>query len=110
VSAAAEVVGNLVSKPFNAEKIDGLADLAPGEGKIVKYEGHKLALYKDEKGQIHGISSTCNHLGCSISWNSAEKSWDCPCHGSRYNVDGEMITGPATKDQEKIKIEEKVYH
>lgn len=110
VSAAADVVGNLVSKPFNAEKIDGLADLAPGEGKIVKYEGHKLALYKDENGHIHGISSTCNHLGCSISWNSAEKSWDCPCHGSRFNVDGEMITGPATKDQQRIEIVEKVYH
>ena len=110
VSAAAEVVSNLVSKPFNAEKIDGLADMAPGEGKIVKYEGVKLALYKDENGAIHGISSTCNHLGCSINWNSAEKSWDCPCHGSRFNVDGEMITGPATKDQQKISVEEKVYH
>jgi glycine/D-amino acid oxidase-like deaminating enzyme/nitrite reductase/ring-hydroxylating ferredoxin subunit len=107
VSAAAEVVGNLVSKPFAAEKIEGMAELAPGEGKIVKYEGHKIAIYKDENGNLHGISPTCNHLGCGISWNNAEKSWDCPCHGSRYNMDGEMITGPATRDQEKLVIEER---
>ena len=110
VSAAKEVIGNFVKKPFSAEKIEGLAELAPGEGKIIKYEGQKLALYKDESGRVHGINPTCNHMGCSIAWNNAEQSWDCPCHGSRYNVDGEMITGPAIKDQEKISVEERVYH
>lgn len=110
ISAAAEVVGNIVMKPFSAEKLEELADMAPGEGRVVKYEGHKIAMYKDKLGQVHAISPTCNHMGCSVSWNSAEKSWDCPCHGSRFNADGEMITGPATKDQQKVVIEERVLH
>lgn len=109
-SAAAEVVSNFIRKPFNAEKINGLVDLAPGEGKIVKYEGEKIALYKDEDGKVFGISSTCNHMGCSISWNNAEKSWDCPCHGSRFNKYGEMITGPAVKDQHQIIIQQPAHH
>jgi glycine/D-amino acid oxidase-like deaminating enzyme/nitrite reductase/ring-hydroxylating ferredoxin subunit len=109
-SAAADVVSNFIKKPFNAEKIEALVDLAPGEGKIVKYEGEKIALYKDEDGKIYGISPTCNHMGCSINWNNAEKSWDCPCHGSRYNMYGEMITGPATKNQQRIEIEQPEQH
>lgn len=106
-SAAADVVGNLIKKPFSAEKIEGLVDLAPGEGKIVKYEGHKIALYKDDDGKIYGISPTCNHMGCSINWNNAERSWDCPCHGSRFNMYGELLTGPAVKDQEQVIIQER---
>jgi glycine/D-amino acid oxidase-like deaminating enzyme/nitrite reductase/ring-hydroxylating ferredoxin subunit len=109
VSNAAEAVGNFIKKPFNAEKIEELAALAPGEGRIIKYEGEKIAIYKDEQGVHHVISPTCNHLGCSIAWNSAERSWDCPCHGSRYNPDGEMITGPATRDQEKLSVEEMMH-
>lgn len=109
-SAAADVVGNFIKKPFSFEKIEGLVDLAPGEGKIVKYEGQKIALYKDEDGKVYGLSPTCNHMGCSINWNTAEKSWDCPCHGSRFNMYGEMITGPAVKDQERIVIEQPEHH
>jgi len=109
-SAAAEVVSNIISKPFNAEKLVVLAELAPGEGKIVKYEGEKIALYKDEDGKIWGISPTCNHMGCSINWNNAEKSWDCPCHGSRFNKYGEMLNGPAVKDQHRVGMEEIAHH
>jgi glycine/D-amino acid oxidase-like deaminating enzyme/nitrite reductase/ring-hydroxylating ferredoxin subunit len=109
-SAAADVVSNFIKKPFNAEKLEELVDLAPGEGKIVKYEGEKIALYKDEDGKIYGISPTCNHMGCSINWNNAEKSWDCPCHGSRFNMYGEMLNGPAVRDQHRIDIEQPVHH
>jgi glycine/D-amino acid oxidase-like deaminating enzyme/nitrite reductase/ring-hydroxylating ferredoxin subunit len=109
-SAAADVVSNFIRKPFNAEKLEALVDLAPGEGKIVKYEGEKIALYKDEDGRLFGISPTCNHMGCSINWNNAEKTWDCPCHGSRFNMYGEMLNGPAVRDQHRIEIEQPEHH
>ncbi len=108
IKEAADVVGQLVKGPFNREKMESLAELAPGEAKIVKYEGEALALYKDEAGQIHAVSPACSHIKCQVGWNSAEKSWDCPCHGSRFSFDGELLTGPARKDLQSIEISELV--
>jgi len=90
----------------SAEKIHELADLAPGEGKVVEYEDQKLALYKNEQGNIFAVNSTCTHLKCTIAWNSTEQSWDCPCHGARFSISGQVLTGPADRDLEKISIEE----
>ncbi len=106
VSENADVVKELVKGIFTKEKIESLSDLAPGEGKVVSYEGEKIALYKDEQGGLHAVNPTCPHLKCSVSWNTAEKSWDCPCHGARYNYDGKLITGPAAHDLTKINLEE----
>ncbi len=110
VKEAADVVGNLIGGRFSREKIDELVELAPGEAKVVKFEGHVFALYKDEEGQLHAVNSACTHIKCTVSWNTAEKSWDCPCHGSRFSYDGEMLTAPARKDLEVINIEELVEH
>jgi Rieske Fe-S protein len=55
----------------------------------------KLAVYRDEASGLHVRSAICPHLGCIVAWNSAEKSWDCPCHASRFGVDGEVLHGPA---------------
>lgn len=74
------------------------AELANDEGKIIRADGKKIAAYKDEKGKIYTLSPKCVHLGCEVSWNAAEKTWDCTCHGSRYNYDGEVIHGPALGD------------
>jgi nitrite reductase/ring-hydroxylating ferredoxin subunit len=71
--------------------------IAPGEGAIVRQGMHKLALYRDERGAMHALSATCTHLGCVVHWNSAERSWDCPCHGSRFDVDGKVLHGPAVR-------------
>ncbi len=79
-----------------------LADVAIGEGELVTVDGDKVAAYRDETGQIHAVSAVCPHLGCIVAWNSAEKSWDCPCHGSRFNCDGEILHGPTVKDLEKF--------
>ena len=106
VKEAVDVVGHLIKTPFSKEKIQSLAELAPGEGRIVKYEGEAIALYKDESGEVHAVSPACSHIKCQVGWNSAEKSWDCPCHGSRYSYDGEVLTGPARKDLQQIKIDE----
>jgi glycine/D-amino acid oxidase-like deaminating enzyme/nitrite reductase/ring-hydroxylating ferredoxin subunit len=105
---AADVVGHLVKGPFSRERLESLADLAPGEARIVKYEGEALALYRDEQGSLHAVSPACSHIKCQVGWNTAEKSWDCPCHGSRFSMDGELLTGPARKDLQVIEVQELV--
>lgn len=72
-------------------------DLRPGHGGVVSVNGDKVALYVDESGKALALSARCQHMGCTVDWNEAEKTWDCPCHGSRYALDGEVIHGPATK-------------
>lgn len=66
-----------------------------GEGKILELNGQRVGAYRDEKGILHIVDTTCTHLGCELQWNSAEKSWDCPCHGSRFTYEGDIINSPA---------------
>jgi Rieske Fe-S protein len=79
---------------------DSTSDLAPGQGKVVSRHGRQVAVAKDEDGTVHAVSARCTHLGCIVSWNDAERSWDCPCHGSRFAVDGSVLEGPAVHDLE----------
>jgi Rieske Fe-S protein len=112
VREAADVAGHLIQKAIvPADKLEELADMAPGEARIVKYEGHTLGIYKNENGRIYALNSACTHIKCEVSWNNAEKTWDCPCHGSRYSFRGEMLTAPARKDLAtvEIRIEEKAH-
>jgi len=81
-------------RPANAKS---LAEVRPGDGRIVRVEGERLAIYRDDHGRVHAVSPICTHLGCHVAFNNAEKTWDCPCHGSRFTVDGEVIDGPAVK-------------
>jgi nucleotide-binding universal stress UspA family protein/nitrite reductase/ring-hydroxylating ferredoxin subunit len=74
-----------------------LEDLAPGQGGVVDVKGDKLAVYIDADGTVHALSPRCAHMGCMVDWNDGDKSWDCPCHGSRYRFDGEVFHGPATR-------------
>ena len=104
VKEAADVVTHMVGGYFSIEKLESLSDLAHGEARIVKYEGHRLAIYKDENGQLHAVNPVCPHAKCSVAWNNAEKSWDCPCHGSLFSFDGELLTGPAISDLELVKL------
>jgi glycine/D-amino acid oxidase-like deaminating enzyme/nitrite reductase/ring-hydroxylating ferredoxin subunit len=82
-----------------------IEDLAPGEGDIVRLHGHAVAGHRDDGGTLHAVSPTCTHLGCRVSWNSAERSWDCPCHGSRFDVDGDVLQGPAVHRLERKPID-----
>jgi glycine/D-amino acid oxidase-like deaminating enzyme/nitrite reductase/ring-hydroxylating ferredoxin subunit len=75
---------------------DDVDALAPGEGGLVKVDGELVAAYRAEDGTVSRVSPTCTHLGCRVAWNTAERSWDCPCHGSRFAPDGTVLTGPAT--------------
>ena len=65
---------------------------------IVEVEGEKVGVYKDDQGQIFVISPKCPHLGCQLEWNPDEKSWDCPCHGSRFDYYGNLIDNPAQEN------------
>ncbi len=72
-------------------------DLAHGEAAVVSHNGKRAAAYRDGEGVLHTVSPTCTHLGCEVRFNPAERSWDCPCHGSRFAVDGAVLEGPAVK-------------
>lgn len=78
--------------------ISSPAELAAGEGGIMRRGLSKIAVYKDETGAITERSAVCTHLGCIVHWNSGEKSWDCPCHGSRFDPRGRVLEGPAVGD------------
>jgi glycine/D-amino acid oxidase-like deaminating enzyme/nitrite reductase/ring-hydroxylating ferredoxin subunit len=71
------------------------ANLAPGEGAVLTLGGERLAVYRNPAGELHALSPVCTHLGCLVNWNTAEKSWDCPCHGSRFDPAGRVLNGPA---------------
>jgi Rieske Fe-S protein len=104
VSHNADVIKHFVGKWFGVQHIEQLAELAPGEGKVVTLDKTLIAVCKDDSGKLHAVSPVCTHLKCNVSWNSTERSWDCPCHGARYSVDGKVITGPADKDLELIEL------
>ena len=83
-------------------QVDDVAAIPPGEGRVLRRGMHKVAAYRDETGVVHQRSAVCTHLKCIVDWNTAEKSWECPCHGSRFSATGKVIGGPATADLEKI--------
>jgi glycine/D-amino acid oxidase-like deaminating enzyme/nitrite reductase/ring-hydroxylating ferredoxin subunit len=84
-----------------------LDDLDAGEAGIVNVNGERLAVYKEPNGATHAVGAKCTHMGCYVHFNKAEKTWDCPCHGSRFDLDGRVIQGPATKDLESRSITER---
>ncbi|WP_437513757.1 FAD-dependent oxidoreductase [Sorangium sp. So ce1099] len=78
--------------------VDDAAQIAPGSGAVVRRGLKKLAVYRDPQGQLHAMSAMCSHLGGIVSWNPAERSWDCRCHGARYDAMGRVLRGPSTSD------------
>jgi glycine/D-amino acid oxidase-like deaminating enzyme/nitrite reductase/ring-hydroxylating ferredoxin subunit len=78
------------------------ADVHAGEGKIIEVDGRKIAAYRDDGGKLHCVSPVCTHMKCDVAWNGVERSWDCPCHGSRFTPDGEVLNGPAHEPLERI--------
>jgi len=94
VNVGAHFFGDRLSPP----DARSLEELEPDEGGIVTVEGERVAAYRDADGTVHGVSPICTHLWCQVKWNRAERSWDCPCHGSRFDVAGKVIQGPAVDD------------
>lgn len=78
-----------------AGDVDSYDEIAPGSGAVVRRGSRKIAVYRDDEGQIHERSAVCTHLYCIVDWNSGERTWDCPCHGSRFDPYGRVVNGPA---------------
>jgi glycine/D-amino acid oxidase-like deaminating enzyme/nitrite reductase/ring-hydroxylating ferredoxin subunit len=91
-------------RPLNGQSPD---ELPRGEGKITRRKTQPVALYRDEQGTLHEMSAVCPHLKCIVHWNTLEKSWDCPCHGSRFDAYGKVLAGPAVSSLEPVAAEEK---
>jgi glycine/D-amino acid oxidase-like deaminating enzyme/nitrite reductase/ring-hydroxylating ferredoxin subunit len=92
-----------VAKHFVGDRLGSMnardvGSLAGGQGAIASLDGDKVAAYRDDDGTLHCVSTTCTHLGCQVACNSAECTWDCPCHGSRFDIDGRVLQGPAVED------------
>lgn len=83
-------------------EVDSVADIKPGRGAVLRRGLTKVAVYKDEAGEVHERSAICRHLGCVVDWNTLESTWDCPCHGSRYDAYGHVIQGPANSDLPEV--------
>jgi Rieske Fe-S protein len=81
-----------------------LADIAPGGGGIVRQDGRQLAVSRDASGEWRAVSAVCTHLGCIVGWNAVDRTWDCPCHGSRFDEAGAVLSGPAVAPLEPAGI------
>lgn len=105
VKENADVVYRFVADRLSAKDITSLNEIPLGGGAVVEYNDEKLAIHKDSSGQIHALSPVCTHAQCIVNWNNSEKSWDCPCHGARYDINGEVLTGPANRALQKVDIQ-----
>ncbi|MCT2593223.1 FAD-dependent oxidoreductase [Streptomyces sp. N2-109] len=93
-TVARHLVGDRLHSPSHA---DSTEEIAPGTGAVVRMGGRHCAVYRDEDGATHTVSARCTHLGCLVAFNPGEKTWECPCHGSRFDVDGAVLEGPAVR-------------
>ena len=101
ISFNANVAGHLLKGKLEFVPKDP-SDLQNDEGSVVMVNGKRAGAYKDPEGKLHIVDTTCTHLGCECEWNHGERTWDCPCHGSRYSYDGEVLNGPTEKPLRKI--------
>lgn len=104
VKENADVAWHFVADRFGTEDLDKLSALNKGEGKVAEFNGERLAIYKDQQGNVTALSPVCTHAGCIVNFNPAEQSWDCPCHGGRFDTSGKVICGPPQKDLTRVKI------
>jgi nitrite reductase/ring-hydroxylating ferredoxin subunit len=100
-----------VGKHFIGDRLpgahaDSTADIAPGAGAVVRVGGQRLAVHRDASGALHAVSARCTHLGCIVHFNDEECAWECPCHGSRFDVDGKVMQGPALRPLDQYEVEE----
>lgn len=100
-----QTIKSLIVEKFKIPKED-LEDIECDEGKIINVNGNKVGVYKDSEGRIYAVKPICSHLGCELSWNSLEHTWDCPCHGSRFDYLGNSIEVPSIDSLEQIQLED----
>lgn len=103
--ANANVAKNLVQGKLEIP-VRTVADLQHDEGVVVNYNGKRAGAYKDKVGKVFIVDTTCTHMGCECEWNSGERTWDCPCHGSRFSINGEVVEGPAERPLKQLRNDE----
>jgi glycine/D-amino acid oxidase-like deaminating enzyme/nitrite reductase/ring-hydroxylating ferredoxin subunit len=92
----------MIRDRFAGAEARSLRAVRRGEARIVEHDGQQVAVCRDETGRATAVSAICTHMGCLVDWNEAERTWDCPCHGSRFAVDGTVLAGPAEKALQKV--------
>lgn len=100
-----KVGAHFVSDRVTRLRAGSIDHLAPGEGGMAKVDGETVGAYRAPDGTVHAVSITCTHMGCTLKWNRAETSWDCPCHGSRFDRDGAVLNGPAVRPLSQVEVE-----
>jgi glycine/D-amino acid oxidase-like deaminating enzyme/nitrite reductase/ring-hydroxylating ferredoxin subunit len=100
LKAQAHVTRHFIGDRLRDRCGGSLRDLTAGTGAVVRIAGEHRAVYRDENGELHALSATCTHLGCLVAFNDAERAWECPCHGSRFAMDGSILQGPANRPLE----------
>jgi Rieske Fe-S protein len=86
------------------QRVQEIESIAAGQGGIVEIDGEQLAVVKDDQGVVSALSAVCTHLGCIVGWNEVDRTWDCPCHGSRFDSQGQVISGPAVSPLEAREV------
>ena len=99
-----KVAKHFVGDRLRGSEVDSVDDLAPGAGAVVRVGHQRCAVYRDDDGVLHGVSARCTHLGCLVHFNDTEVAWECPCHGSRFAVDGTVIQGPANRPLDRVQL------
>ncbi|MBB2911099.1 glycine/D-amino acid oxidase-like deaminating enzyme/nitrite reductase/ring-hydroxylating ferredoxin subunit [Streptosporangium becharense] len=105
VKFQASVAKHFVGDRLGSGPVGAVADLGRGQGAVLKVGGRRSAVYRDENGEIHAVSAVCTHLGCVVGFNDAERTWECPCHGSRFGVDGSVLQGPAVDPLRRLDVD-----
>ncbi len=98
------VAARFAGDRLRSSDVDSVEDITAGSGAVLRVGGEQRAVYRDEAGALHAVSARCTHLGCIVHFNDAERAWECPCHGSRFAVDGSIIQGPANKPLERKEL------
>ncbi|MDB5111279.1 MAG: dependent oxidoreductase [Mucilaginibacter sp.] len=104
VKENADVAYHFIADRLSVQDTDSLKTLNNDSGKVVEVDGKKIAAYRDKDGNLHALNPVCTHAKCIVNWNQEEKSWDCPCHGARYDINGIVLTGPADMDLQQITL------
>jgi len=99
-----DAVTHMVVDRVKAGDASSVAEIEPGRGAIIRRGREAVAVYRDGAGELHARSAVCTHLGCLVRWNDAARSWDCPCHGSRFDPHGAVVNGPAVEDLEPAEV------
>ncbi|MER6772518.1 FAD-dependent oxidoreductase [Streptomyces bacillaris] len=102
----AAVAKHFVGDRLGVPRLESVGQVPPGKGAVVRVEGRRCAVHRDLDGTVRAVSARCTHLGCLVAFNEAETAWECPCHGSRFGVDGAVLQGPAVEPLERVEVGE----